>query len=401
LVVQPADVSEGLPQAHFDTIIVNSVVQYFPSATYLAEVIDTAMGLLAPGGALFIGDVRNHSLQGAFQTGVALARTGADTDTDDIRHRVQRAVLGEPELMLAPEFFTNWVAESTSAAGVDIEVKRGEADNELTRYRYDVTIHKAPTSVRSLADVPSFEWTECAGLDGLHTGLTSQRLPAVRVSAIPQAGVITDVQIEQALADGLPLAQALAQADAEDVVTAEQLHRLGEASGYRVAVTWGATPGTIDAVFLANGGGRAPALTDLYLPPAEARQRNWYANDPNTNTKINAVRHWLSERLPEYMVPTQIVVLEEFPLTSSGKIDRKALPEPVFAATSFRAPQTQAEKLVAEVFAEVLGLGRVGLDDDFFALGGDSLSAMRLVAAIKTAMGLDLSVPTVFEAPTV
>jgi thioesterase domain-containing protein/acyl carrier protein len=101
------------------------------------------------------------------------------------------------------------------------------------------------------------------------------------------------------------------------------------------------------------------------------------------------------------MVPTQIMVLDEFPWTSSGKIDRKALPAPTFTATSFRAPQTPTEKIVAEVFAEVLGLDRAGLDDDFFALGGDSLSAMRLIAAIKTSLNVDLSVPTVFEAPTV
>ena len=69
LLAQPAHVTEALPQGHFDTIILNSVVQYFPNAGYLAEVIDNAVDLLAPGGALFIGDVRNHSLQGAFQTG--------------------------------------------------------------------------------------------------------------------------------------------------------------------------------------------------------------------------------------------------------------------------------------------------------------------------------------------
>src|SRR5262249_43607147 len=65
--VQPADVADGLPTGHFDVVVLNSVVQYFPSAGYLGEVIDTAVDLLAPGGAVFIGDVRNHSLQGAFQ----------------------------------------------------------------------------------------------------------------------------------------------------------------------------------------------------------------------------------------------------------------------------------------------------------------------------------------------
>src|SRR5262249_12722632 len=144
--VQSADVDDGLPWGHFDVVVLNSVVQYFPSAGYLAEVLAVAMRLLAPGGALFIGDVRNHSLQGAFQTGVALART--DTiDTDEIRQRVQRAMLGEPELLLAPEFFTSWAGEQPSVAGLDIEVKRGSADNELTRYRYDVVVYKTPTPV--------------------------------------------------------------------------------------------------------------------------------------------------------------------------------------------------------------------------------------------------------------
>ncbi len=95
--------------SYFDTIIVNSVVQYFPNAAYLTEVIDNAMDLLAPGGQLFIGDVRNHTLQKAFQTGIVLGRT--DTGAPDaavIRQRVEHAVLGEAELLLAPEIFTTW-----------------------------------------------------------------------------------------------------------------------------------------------------------------------------------------------------------------------------------------------------------------------------------------------------
>lgn len=98
----------------------------------------------------------------------------------------------------------------------------------------------------------------------------------------------------------------------------------------------------------------------------------------------------MTGRLPEYMVPAHIVVLEDFPLTSSGKLDRKALPTPVFTATPFQAPQTQAEKIIADIYAQMLGLDRVGVDDSFFDLGGDSLSAMRLVAAIKAALGFDL-----------
>ncbi len=405
LLTQPAHVTEGLPRGYFDTIVLNSVVQYFPNAAYLAEVIDNAMDLLAPGGAVFIGDVRNHTLQGAFQTAVALARTDTDTDNIDaaeIRQRVQHALLGETELLLAPEFFTTWAAgEHASVAGLGIEVKRGSADNELNWYRYDVTIRKAPTPVCSLATAPSWAWPECAGLHGLHTQLLSQRPATVRVTDIPRAGLISDVRIEQALAAGRPLAEALARANAAfDTVTVEQLHLLGDTTGYHVAVTWGTQPGTLDAVFITpTNGQHPPPLTALYLPAAH--QPTTHANDPQTNTKVSAVRQRLIAWLPDYMVPAHIVVLEEFPLTSSGKIDRKALPAPVFAAKPFRAPQTQTEKIVAGVFAEVLGVDRVGLDDDFFALGGDSLIATRVSARLQLGLGREVPVRYLFDASTV
>ena len=397
LLARPAHVTEGLAQGYFDTVILNSVVQYFPNAGYLADLIDTAMELLAPGGSLFIGDVRNHSLQGAFQTAVALARTNS-TDAAEIRQRVHRAIVSEPELLLAPEFFTTWATDHPAAAGLDIQVKRGSADNELTRYRYDVVVHKTPAPVRSLGETPTWTWTQCEGLSGLHTQLTTHGPDAVRITEIPRAGLVTDVDVERALATGLPLADALAQAP--DTVTPEQLHLLGETTGYHVAVTWGAQPGTLDAVFVAPADG-VVALTDLYLPAAGTQPRSAHANDPQTNTKIGAVRQRLSTRLPEYMVPAQIMVLEEFPLTSSGKIDSKALPAPVFAATSFEVPRTETEKIVAGIYAQVLGLERVGVDDSFFDLGGDSLSAMRVVAAINTTLGTQLAVRALFYAPSV
>ncbi|MGQ4597152.1 non-ribosomal peptide synthase/polyketide synthase [Nocardia sp. R6R-6] len=105
--------------------------------------------------------------------------------------------------------------------------------------------------------------------------------------------------------------------------------------------------------------------------------------------------------LPAYMVPAALVVLAEFPLNPSGKLDRKALPEPVFAAHEFRAPATPVEEIVAGMFAEVLRLGRVGADDDFFALGGNSLVATQLVARLGAAVGARVPVRALFETPTV
>ncbi|WP_157105350.1 non-ribosomal peptide synthetase, partial [Rhodococcoides kyotonense] len=108
-----------------------------------------------------------------------------------------------------------------------------------------------------------------------------------------------------------------------------------------------------------------------------------------------------SERLPSYMVPSAVVVLDDLPLTSSGKLDRKALPEPEVAAAEYRAPGTPIEQAVADVFADVLGAERVGLDDDFFSLGGNSLIATQVVARLSAALDAQVPVRALFDATTV
>ncbi|WP_122496459.1 amino acid adenylation domain-containing protein, partial [Mycobacterium attenuatum] len=114
------------------------------------------------------------------------------------------------------------------------------------------------------------------------------------------------------------------------------------------------------------------------------------------------LRAALARRLPAYMVPTAVVILDGLPLTVNGKLDTRALPAPEYRHDGrYRAPATPTEQLLAGIYARLLGLEQVGVDDSFFDLGGDSLSAMRLVAAINTALDAGLSVRTVFSAPTV
>jgi acyl carrier protein len=102
------------------------------------------------------------------------------------------------------------------------------------------------------------------------------------------------------------------------------------------------------------------------------------------------------------MVPAGVVVLEALPLTPNGKLDTRALPAPESQdVDGCRAPGSAIEEILVGIYADVLGLQRVGVDDSFFDLGGDSLLAMRLSASINTSLDADISVPTVFDAPTV
>ena len=114
------------------------------------------------------------------------------------------------------------------------------------------------------------------------------------------------------------------------------------------------------------------------------------------------VRGALAERLPAYMVPAAVVVLQELPLTSNGKLDKRALPAPEYTDVDrYRAPASAVEEILAGIYAQVLGVERVGVDESFFDLGGDSLLAMRVIAAINISLGSGLAVRALFDAPTV
>ncbi len=116
----------------------------------------------------------------------------------------------------------------------------------------------------------------------------------------------------------------------------------------------------------------------------------------------SALRAALSRQLPDYMVPSTLIVLDRLPLTPNGKLDRRALPLPARDAThAHRPPRSPHEAILCSLFAEVLGLERVGIDDNFFDLGGHSLLATRLISRIRAALSIEVSIRGLFEAPTV
>ncbi|MFJ9852283.1 non-ribosomal peptide synthase/polyketide synthase [Streptomyces sp. NPDC101150] len=409
LETRPAHDTDGLPVGWFDTIVLNSVVQYFPSADYLADVIDRLMRLLAPGGALFVGDVRNLRLLRPLATAVQLHRADDGADLSAVRRAVEQALLVEKELLVDPDFFTVLRDRGTVGA-VSVEVKRGRHHNELTRYRYDVTLHEQSAAPTAPATAQELTWgREVADLTEVRELHARPGADHVRITGVPNRRVAREAALARAVQNGdgtlAELLDRLHGPDSGGLPDPEDLRELGDALGRRVDITWSA--GAPDALDVVISGVPGDAPVEAYRPlRPSGTPLSSLTNRPTgsraTGVLVGALRDRLRERLPDYLVPSAIVVLDALPLTASGKVDRRALPAPdLGAAATGRAPRTPQEQLLADLFADVLGLPKVGVEDSFFDLGGHSLLATRLAARVRATFGAELEVRTLFEHPTV
>ncbi|MGW1274279.1 non-ribosomal peptide synthetase, partial [Streptomyces sp. NPDC002491] len=196
LSVRPAHDTDGLPTAFFDTVILNSVVQYFPDADYLVDVLRRAVGLLAPGGRILVGDVRNLRLLRTLRAAVETRRApGGDeaADKSTLREAVERSVRWESELLLDPGFFA-----SLDGFDADIRIKRAVHHNELSRYRYDVVLRPGTPAPAAL-DERETAWAAAGGDLAALAGLLAGRPPRLRVTGVPNARLADDLAATRAL----------------------------------------------------------------------------------------------------------------------------------------------------------------------------------------------------------
>jgi amino acid adenylation domain-containing protein len=418
-----ADDFSSLPTQTFDLVILNSVVQYFPSAEFLLTVLRGAARCLRAGGRVFVGDVRNLDLLHLFHLSLVLERDPTPASRGELRQRVQRSLAEEKELLVSPAAFagiSRFVPELRSA---EIAVKPGAARNEMTTFRYDAVLHTTPRD-----ELVEPEWID---VDGDEPGLASiervcrdgpravgmRRLANARLWRANRVAAWLD---ENEDGSEMPPARRWAELDTERPargVDPDDLYRLAHDTGRRVTLTW--TPndrhGRIDACFVYHQGGQANVVTPV-TPVTPLRgelddRPGWTALVGGHGALSRAavlvpkIRRFVEARLPAYMVPASFVTLDRLPLTRSGKLDRRALPAPDRGGGprehAYSAPETSLERVLCQLWGDVLGLDRVGTGDDFFALGGHSLLATRLVSRIRDRFGLELPLRSLFDDPTV
>ncbi|PAW78567.1 MAG: hypothetical protein B9S32_06495 [Verrucomicrobia bacterium Tous-C9LFEB] len=346
---RPADQWDDFVGTSVDTVVLNSVVQYFPTLDYLRQVLVQALRVVAPGGRIFLGDVRHLELLEALYASVELARAGENTSREELRRRVAARLEREEELAISPAFFRNLTEFSSRLTRIEIRPRGGVA-NELSQFRYDVVLH-----VDDAAEaMEPFGW-----------------------SAEVEKALVRDWQTLQWIRDELIAPDA------------------------RTAGEWRSRIDQLPERFTAEE--RSALLAEKTV---EGRA---FSNHPlhhrSREQLVVALRTHLRRTLPSVMVPSHLLVLDRMPLTVGGKIDLRRLPVPMTQASCADRvpvqPRHPMEDLVASAYAEVLGLERVGPTDNFFELGGHSLLAYSLMEKLRQRTGRELSLTRFFTGPTV
>jgi amino acid adenylation domain-containing protein len=420
LLQRTADNFDGIPQGEFDTVVINSVVQYFPSVDYLLQVIEGAIAAIAQQGKIFMGDVRSLPLLKAFHAAVQLSQASFERTIEQWQQQVNSSVAAEEELLIDPGFFIALKQRFPQVTWVEIQPKRGNAQNELTQFRYDVTLHintDVQTPVLSEAEVTVVPWLnwqlDRLSLKQIENQLLTRQPEIFGIRGVPNKRLQEALQIWQwwenppAVETVGHLRQLLAQQSTVGI-NPEQFYQLGQELGYTVQLSWweSSQDGSYDVVFCRN-----PAYKATFWDSSSITAKLWteYTNNPLygkiVQKLVPEVRSLIQQKLPNYMVPQAFVLLKAMPLTPNGKVDRRALPAPDTAtrnlATGFVSPRTPLEAQLVQIWSEVLGSERIGVKDNFFELGGHSLLATQVVSRINSALGVGLSVQKIFEFPTV
>ncbi|GLY02736.1 amino acid adenylation domain-containing protein [Actinoplanes sp. NBRC 101535] len=366
-----------------DCAVINSVIQYFPSLGYLTDVLTQGLGLLSPRGSLVVADVRSLPL-----LPLLMARAGVRHD----RMSAGRRLATSTELCVDPRFFAVWAAQQEEPVAVWVQPKLLTAHNEIADFRYDVTL------TRGTPFTGSYRITDYVAAGGTVDAVASWAADAARRGATAALRGIPNARLTPETGrSGTPIAPV----DLRNAVAA-----------------WPGTAVALDPSDLDGG-----ALLIAYHPDG---RHDWAALARDCpEPDLFATRPWmavaeemmgseiwsfLAARLPAHMIPARVRVVDQLPLTTSGKVDRAGLSQGpptgtdvTGAAHALAAPNTGMRDSPLELVIELLG-GLLDVpvepDDDFLRLGGSSLDAARLAGLLWSRWGWSITPGQVLRART-
>lgn len=397
-----------------DLVLINSVAQYFPDARYFLDVITKSVRAIKPGGCLFIGDMQGMGSLEMCHTTDFLRRAPGDMTARRFMDVVNNRVRIEDEFTADPAFFYLLPKLVPGITAVDVQLRKGQALNETTRYHYDIWIYIG-RKVDIVTPATSQDWSTIGDMVLLNNLLRDSGNKVVEITKVSNERTAETYQLLQLLADADPGEKLDALRMRMDKTFAawhpDMFWKIAQENNYNAHVRWTSdgSDNMFDVVFI-------PISDKLVLPVQPksvpvAGDIFEYARTPYTNNMVDVpadvTKGWqndLASLLPAYMVPDEIVVLKKLPLTPNAKVDRKALPKPP-ARTKSGSGNTRklstAEQMVTSIWEDVLGMEGLSPDDDFFKLGGHSLLAVKVMVAIEKQTGKRLPIATLFNNSTI
>jgi len=410
LFAREADQLEGVPTGHFDTIVINSVAQYFPDAAYLIRVLENVLRVASPNARIYVGDLQSYSLLECYHTGARLRRALPGQTVTELRQLIAQRMAHENELMVDPAFFRALQSQFPAIQHLESQLRSGKIRNEITQFHYDMVLHLGNGG--SLQQPP--QWHEGnQSLENIAALLAVHPAEAVAFRDVPNARLSQElraVEAFQAAADQTTVDELRALLEsAPDGIEPEDLWALGASHGREARILPG-LDGSLAAVDVIFG----PAHPDAGQPKLVAwegkadRPTAAYANQPffesSEKPLVTDLRGFLEKNLPDYMIPAFFEVLPALPKTPNGKINRKALPRPGGQSATpdkpYVAPRNPVETTLAEIWQQVLGREKVGIHDNIFEIGGDSLLIWQITARVNQS-GLPLTLRQVFQLRTI
>jgi acyl-CoA synthetase (AMP-forming)/AMP-acid ligase II/thioesterase domain-containing protein/SAM-dependent methyltransferase/acyl carrier protein len=382
-----------VPSNKVDTIIINSVIQYFPNILYLESVIGRVISSIGvKEGHIFIGDVINFGLQEEFYHSIYLFKNNAFRNNlkeiNFIKERKER----EEELFIHPTYFLSLMQKFDKIVDVKISLKEGLFFNEINNFRYDVTLYISNNGVKTIGckDFSEYTWLETNSFDNL----------VELINTLDKTLIVKKIQ-NRCLSGFKSISEIKSKKKSNEfgLYIFEIACYLKE-KGYKYEISPTYDQKYFDLIVTTENDIAFSAYKKLDKIP------NIFFNNPAASSSyfLQNINNVLEGKLPEYMLPKFVKVIHSFPLTPNGKIDKKSLLSIGVEKNNLKkyvAPKTNVQKKLANIFKEVLAINEVSIKDSFFDLGGHSLLAVTLINRINKNFDASIPLSALFRSPSI
>ena len=399
-----ADEIRDLNVNDVDTVIINSVAQYFPNLQYLEQVLVDSIEKIENKGSIILGDLRNYQLMEDFFRSTELYKIEEEQTIDILKQRIKTEIKNEKELIVHPQYFVSLQKRFQRISHVDIRFKQGEYQTEMNKYRYNVVLHIDNDSVKEIDK--KLDWNTETGIqEKIQKLLHEENVDVLSLENVPNYFLEEDEVLSRLIEeDEISLKEIKEQIKNEPINGFKSLLNICDDS-YRKELVWNEKRYLCNILFINNkiDGKTVVNQSEQYTN----HNVHEYSNDTIKRDlvieSINEVRKHLEDKLPEFMIPSHFVEIENVPLTPNGKIDDKLLPDPlterIQTENIYVAPRNEIEKKLVDIWQDLLGVGKVGMFDNFFELGGHSLIATQLISKIREEFNIELPLKIIFQKP--